>query len=64
MLENLLTSNIQLWSARRATLVGVDEGIIDDELKLGERLRQCIWAKIKWLGEMKLREKKRGTKMK
>ena len=44
--------------------MGVDEGIIDDELKLGERLRQCIWAKIKWLGEMKLREKKRGTKMK
>ena len=34
----------------------VDEGTIDDELKFGERLGQCIWAEIKWSGETKLGE--------
>ena len=52
-LDNLLTSNIQIRLARRAMLLGIDEGAIDDELKSGERSGQCIWAEIKWLGEMK-----------
>ena len=52
-LENLLTSNIQIRLARRAMLLGIDEGAIDDELKSGERLGQRIWAEINWSGEMK-----------
>ena len=46
-LENLLNSNIQLRSAQRAMLMGIDEGMINDELKLRERLRQSIWVEIK-----------------
>ena len=41
-LENLLTSNSQLRSTRMATPMGIDDGTRDDELKSGERLRQCI----------------------
>ena len=62
-LENLFTSNIQLWSTRRATLVGIDDGTIDGELKLRERLGQCIWTEIKWSREMKLGEKEINTKI-
>ena len=34
----------------------IDEGTIDDELKSGERLGKCIWAKIKWSREAKVGE--------
>ena len=37
-LENLLTSNIQLQSARRAMPLRIDEEAIDNELKSGKRL--------------------------
>ena len=37
-------------------VTGIDEGTIDDELKSGERLGKCIWAEIKWSGEMKVGE--------
>ena len=56
-LENLFTSNIQLWSAWRATSVGIDDGTIDGELQSRERLGQCIWIEIKWLRETKSGEK-------
>ena len=40
--------------------VGIDEGIIDNELKLGEKLGECIWVEIKWSRQMKSREKEIG----
>ena len=63
-LDNLLTSNIQLRLTRRVTLVKIDKGTIYGELKSGERLGQCIWAKIKWSGQTKSGEKEIGTKIK
>ena len=38
----------------------IDEGTIDDELKLGKRLGQCIWDEIKWSTKTKSRENKIG----
>ena len=40
--------------------MGINEEMIDSELKSGERLGQRIWAEIKWSIEMKLRENKIG----
>ena len=40
--------------------MGIDEGTINNELKLGEKLGQCIWVEIKWSREMKSGENEIG----
>ena len=40
--------------------MGIDERTIDNKLKSGEKLGQCIWVEIKWSRETKSREKEIG----